>query len=320
MKFRTELKLEKSTLDIDYSSTILCLGSCFAENIGGLLKDHKLDTLINPLGIAYNPHSISKHLVLLDTDIETSELKQIESRYVHLDFHGKFNHSDASEMCSTLAVAKNKVMDYLRKTNYVFISLGTASVFHMAEHGIVNNCHKLPNNQFTRKMLSYDEVISLLLKIKEQIQFYSPDAQIIYTLSPIRHIRDGLIRDRRSKSILHAAILDVTEDQAISYFPSYELLIDDLRDYRFYGDDLIHPSKEAIRYIWEFFQKHYMNSSTMEQVKTVTRINTAVRHRPFNEASAAHQQFLKTTLKNIESLPDLNFQKEKDIILSQMIA
>lgn len=320
MKFRTELKLEKSTVDIDYRSRILCLGSCFAENIGGILLDHKFDTSINPLGIAYNPYSISKHLSLLDETIDISELSLVDGRYVHLDFHGRFNQEDASAMVSDLAIAKNKVVDFLKKTDYVFISLGTAAVFHMADHGIVNNCHKIPNNQFTRKILSYDEIKNLLLKIKDQIRSYKPDAQIIYTLSPIRHIRDGLIQDRRSKSLLHAAIHEVTDDAAISYFPSYELLIDDLRDYRFYGDDLIHPSTEAIRYIWESFQNHYMTGSTTAQIKTVQRINAAVRHRPFNEASAAHQQFLKTTLKNIESLPDLDFQKEKDIILRQMIA
>lgn len=320
MNFRTELKLEKSVLNISYASTILCLGSCFAENIGGLLYDHKLETLVNPIGIAYNPYSIHKHLSLLDMDINVKDLILTDGRYVHLDFHGRFNHGDKEKILSDLAIAKKKLSSYLCKTDYVFISLGTAFVFYKEDHGIVNNCHKLPNNQFTRKILSYEEIKNLLLTIKDQISSYNPSAHVIYTLSPIRHIRDGLIQDRRSKSILHAAIQEVCENESISYFPSYELLVDDLRDYRFYGDDLIHPSKEAIHYIWQTFQQHYMSSSTLDILKVVNKIKSAVQHRPFNPDSTAHQQFLKATLKNIESLSDLDFQKEKDIILSQMIA
>ena len=320
MKFRTELKLEKSAFQIDYNATILCLGSCFAENIGGILMDHKFDTSINPLGIAYNPYSISKHLSLLEADLKTSELKLVDGRYAHLDFHGKFNQEDASEMVSDLAIAKNKLVQFLKKTDYVFISLGTAYVFKEENHGIVNNCHKLPNQQFTRTILSFEDIKKILLQIKTQIQSYSPDVHVIYTLSPIRHIRDGLIQDRRSKSVLHAAIQEVTEDEAISYFPSYELLIDDLRDYRFYADDMIHPSTEAIEYIWQVFRQNYMASSTLDQIKMISKIKAALNHRPFNPSGEAHQLFLKSTLKDIASLSNLDFEKEKEIIQSQIIA
>ena len=319
MKWRTEITSEYQPKSIDYQSHILLMGSCFAENIGELMENLKFEVQINPLGICYNPYSILQHLKTLSKHIDPASVKKEGDRYYHFDFHGRFSSTDKEEVLEQLAVAKKELTDFLQKTTTVIISLGTAYVFEEKEHGIVNNCHKIPQKKFQRRILSYSEVEAILKEIHAELKIHNPSVQLIYTVSPVKHIRDGLVNNRRSKSILHAAIHEaISHDENMHYFPSYEMVVDVLRDYRLYAADLIHPSSEAIKYIWTHFKNSHLSDSCITEMQKVEKILRAVNHRPIDASSADHLAFLKATLKEIEGLPTFDFERERGVILSQM--
>lgn len=319
MKFRTEIGEISSKCSIDYTSKIGLLGSCFTENIGGLLKDRKFHTLSNPLGISYNPYSILKHLEYLEKKLDQNSIGFNDGLYHHFDFHGKFNHPDKSIFIENLAIAKDQLQDFFSQCDVVIISLGTAYVFEKSSHGVVNNCHKLPSHNFERKLLPYARVVEILSEIKKAVYKIRSEAHVIFTVSPVKHIRDGLIQNRRSKSILHAAIHEVIDDEKSSYFPSYEILVDDLRDYRFYKEDLIHPSEEAVSYIWQLFKKTYLSSSAISQEVKIEKIMRSVEHRPINPEGKEHQKFLNNLLLEMDQFSQIDFTAEKEIIHSQII-
>jgi len=304
MKFRTSLALESSDLQIDYNSKLVLLGSCFSENIGQALYDRKFTTLINPLGISYNPMSILKNVNIIakNRQILESDLQEKNDRFFHYDFHGSNNTLNPTAYADQINKNINKTHAYLKLADVLFISLGTANVFTHNTHGIVNNCHKMPNNLFTRRLLSIVEITDALTKIKSLVQSINPKIKLVFTVSPIRHIRDGLIVDRRSKSLLIASLSQVINDKDVFYFPSYELLIDDLRDYRFYKEDLIHPSDQAIRYIWEYFSAVYFSDKTKELIGKVDKINSMLSHKIMNTSSEASQKFIEKIKIEIENI------------------
>lgn len=325
--FRTVLPIEKISFDINYQTPILCIGSCFTENIGGLLVVNKFPTLLNPFGILYNPISIKNSLeILLSKKTYTSaNLFLYQDLWRSFDHHGAFAMPNQQQALLTinhqLAIAKT----FLQQTKRLILTFGTANVFiHKSTKKVVANCHKLPNTHFEKRRLSVDEVTTALLPIFQQLKTQNSALEIILTVSPVRHISDGLLENRRSKATLLLALEKIRQTLSFThYFPAYELVLDDLRDYRFFGKDLVHPNEMAIDYIWEYFQQTYFSNETMTISKQIKKMIQASQHLPLHPATSYHQQFIRKQLEKIEAFskhhPHINLKSELDHFQAQLV-
>jgi GSCFA family len=284
MKFRTELPLSKADFDINYQTPTLGIGSCFVENIGKKMTTRRLPFYQNPFGIVYNPVSMAAQL-----DILMGEKRFVESDLVELNglFHSWLHHGFYSEnsVAATLEkinAAIEEARTFLGTTKYLFLTFGSATVFQLKSSGeIVVNCHKVPAAYFDRRRLSTREIVNAFMPILEKLAAQLPDLQIIMTVSPIRHLRDGLIENNLSKATLLLAADELVQKfPNVSYFPAYELVMDDLRDYRFFNRDMMHPTEQAIDYVWKFFSDTYFLEETKKAVQKIEKINAMQAHRP----------------------------------------
>lgn len=325
--FRTPIQLGKSKFTIDHQTAVMCLGSCFAEHIAKKMDIVKFQTLLNPFGISYNPLSIAQSIDFLLTTkhFAKSDLVYHNGLYHSFDHHGKFSKTSAEESLSLINQSIKEGFNFIHNANYLIITFGTAFVFEQFRTGkIVANCHKFPNNDFKRYRLSIHEIVSKWEIILEQLIAISPDIKVIFSVSPVRHIRDGLVENQKSKATLLLAIDALTQQfPFVSYFPSYEIVLDDLRDYRFYEEDLIHPNSQTIDYIWHHFQQHFCSPSTIELSKKIRKIEIATQHKAFHPQSQQHQNFLLKQLEQVilleKQFPFLDFIKEKNIFRNALI-
>ena len=321
--FRTELKPSRSSFEIHHQSNILCVGSCFAENIGTRLSTLKFSTIINPFGIVYNPVSIGKGMIfLLDGHtVSEKDIFQYRELWHSKLHHERFSKYNASEAIDGINRSSHQATLFIDHIDYIFITLGTAHVYVEKETGeVVANCHKLPSSHFERKLLDIAEVEAHLQAALNRLKMLRPNVRAILTVSPVRHIRDGIIENQCSKSILRVAVANVCAALDFAeYFPAYEIMLDDLRDYRFYEPDMIHPNQVAIDYIWDFFSHTYFSSETKQIIEETQKIQRAAQHRSFHPKTQAHQTFVANTLLKIEdmerSVPFLNFGKEREVLL-----
>ncbi len=322
INWSTPIKTKNFAKKLHLSDTFLNIGSCFADNIGNLLSNHKIISKTNPLKIAYNPVSIGNLLnyligvkkVNLDQIIESNNL------FFHDDFHSSFCEHSKEKLFSIL----NREIDLHKKTiveaNNIIISFGTAWVYKRVDTGaIVNNCHKRPSPLFNKTLLSIDDIVNYLQPFFDKL----PEKHFILTVSPIRHLKDGFEENNLSKSILRVAIDQLQKrNENISYFPSYEILMDELRDYRFYEEDLIHPNKQAILHIFSKFIESAFDEKEISFFTEIQKIRKDLNHRPFNVNHPNHQKFIQSTLlkldRFIEQYPSLNFDSEKDTLLRQL--
>jgi hypothetical protein len=298
MEFRTVLKPEKSPFEIGYDTPILAIGSCFAENIGERLRALRLPTLLNPTGIVFNPISVSESLKILLGNYTFSE-KDIffDGNLWHsFKLHGRFSSPEKTQL---LRGGQNAILqghEFLKTAKCLIVTLGTAWVFEEKKtRQIVANCHKIAATQFERKRLSVDMCASCLINIFERILQFNPTLNIVVSVSPVRHLKDGFVENQRSKSTLILA-LDILNQHFkhlgnFFYFPAYELLLDDLRDYRFFAQDMVHPSEQAIQYTFDFFKKTFFTERTILLAKQVEQINAALTHRPLHPDTLAYEQF-----------------------------
>lgn len=311
MKLRTEISVEKANKEIDHQSNILFVGSCFSENIGSKLSDCKFNTLINPLGISYNPISVS-NLLEKYSIFREEEFIENDGLFFNYQLHSKFNSIHKEEAITIANNALKQQKDFLKESSVIFISYGSALVHEIVKtREIANNCHKQSKSNFRKRLLSLSEING---SIKNTIDYLNriskKEIQIVFTVSPIRHTKEGIHENQLSKSILQLAIYEICEEfKNCSYFPSYEIMLDDLRDYRFYESDLIHPNKVAIEYIWEKFSATYFSEKTKSLNSKIQGFNSSIAHRPFNLESAQHQQFLR---KLIQQLADFQNQEKID--------
>jgi len=295
MQFRTEILLKKANRQIAYPNNVMLFGSCFAENIGNLLKINKFNVDINPFGVLYNPLSIENSLRILLEKREFSEKDLFLYNGVWNSFshHGSFSNISLND---TLQSINNKVItssEKLSNIDFLLITFGTAYVYEK-DGNIVANCHKLPEKEFQRRRLEVSEIVDCYAKLIADIQKANPNFRIIFSVSPIRHWKDGAHENQISKSILLLAIDELqSKFENIDYFPAYEIVLDELRDYRFYEEDMLHPNLLAINYIWEKFSEVYFSAETQNIQKEIAQIIKAEAHRPFNPQTAEHQSFLK---------------------------
>lgn len=319
MKLRTEIKIHKQEREISHQDSILLMGSCFSDHIGNKLKENKFDAVVNPLGIAYNPISLHQHLSLdyfqLNRNFEDIQLT--DELYYHYDFHSKFNSFTKEDFKVKVEQAYQSQLEQLNKKPIVFLTYGTAWVHELkSNQQITNNCHKQPSALFNKRILSTREIVNSFdaMKIKLESE-YGQSFNFIFTISPVRHLKDGFIENQLSKSTLNLAIHQIcSKNEGCSYFPSFEIMIDDLRDYRFYNEDLLHPNDTAIKYIWKQFSNAYFSEKTNKYVQQIEKFNQSLHHRPFNIDSEANQKFLKKLKNDIEQ-----FSSESNIDLKEEV-
>ncbi|NOG98436.1 MAG: GSCFA domain-containing protein [Ignavibacteriae bacterium] len=326
MKFRTEINPPKSNLQIEHKDSVITFGSCFAENISEYFQFYRFDVKKNPFGVLYNPVSILNAINSLEEPKVFSE----EDLVFHQDeWHSFYHHSDFSnhvkdECLNSINERVVSAAEYIRKAKVIIITFGTAFVFKHLEKGfIVSNCHKIPKDQFSRFRLSVDEAVENIESIVDAISRINNEAKIVFTVSPVRHWRDGAVENQLSKATLLLAVNNVVNTKSnCFYFPSYEIVMDDLRDYRYYESDLLHPNKLATDYIWGKFSATHFTEKCLSAMNEIKVIAEARLHRPRNIESNAHQKFLKKQLKIIDQLElkygHLNLEGDKKYFRGQL--
>jgi hypothetical protein len=283
MIFRTELKIPESDYKINHQSKLMAIGSCFVENIGNRLKEFKFNIYVNPFGIIFNPYSIAKILsntINDELNFNTQFIERNNSFYSY-DFHSKFNASSANELLDKIKSTNKKTSQSLINTNVLMLTFGTAWIYkHISSNQIVANCHKIPQKEFNKSLLDLDELKILYQKIFAVLLSQNYNLKIVLTVSPVRHLKDGFIENNQSKSILLllCKFLADTFPKHVVYFPSYELVMDDLRDYRFYNSDMIHPTQQAVEYIFEKFSHTYFEEITLKSLTKINQLNQLKAH------------------------------------------
>jgi lysophospholipase L1-like esterase len=297
MKLQTQIPLKKETRKpIDYNSKLLMLGSCFSENIGSKLNHFKFQATQNPLGILFHPKAIENLITnALNKKIYLSKDLIFQNEVWHsFDAHSSVSSANEKVILNTLNAAISDTNKKLKEASHIIITLGTSWVYRFIEtKTIVANCHKIPQKKFTKELLNVTEITESLEAIIILLKSVNKEIHITFTVSPVRHLKDGFIENTQSKAHLIAAIHTILNERNVSYFPSYEIMMDELRDYRFYAEDMIHPNKTAVNYIWEKFVDTCFSEETKPTMKDVDVIQKGVLHRPFHENSKQHQQFLK---------------------------
>ena len=310
MEFRTKVPIEPQEPKIGYDSDILLLGSCFVENMGKKLDNYKFRTLLNPFGILFHPAAIKSILERIQSrrDFSEEDIFFHKERWHSFDVHSALSRPDKNKTLQQLNFAFEKTSEFLKKASHVIITPGTAWGYRYRESDkIVANCHKVPQKKFKKELT---DVKSDLAECSSIIAEINPQAKLIFTVSPVRHLRDGFVENQHSKSRLISAIQEILDAQADipplgdrgAYFPSYELMMDELRDYRFYAEDMVHPNKTAIHYIWQRFAETWISSETISVMERVEIIQKGLAHRPFNASSKAHQKFLQSLEEQIQEM------------------
>jgi len=297
MKLTTPIKLSRQNPPINYSSKVLLLGSCFAQNMGEKLEYYKFQQCTNPFGILFHPVAIEKLIArAVNQNWFTTKDVFLQNEQWHCFLaHSKLSNTSEEDLISALNSALEKLRFSLLEASHVVFTFGTAWVYkHLEKDTIVANCHKVPQKEFVKQLLSPDDVSDVLLGIETKLRTINPTCSIINTVSPVRHIKDGLIENSRSKAHLIAGVQEiVSPDKFNYYFPSYEIMMDELRDYRYYKEDLIHPNQTAIAIIWNAFTGSWICPETAALQKKIATIQSGILHTPFNENSKAHIHFKK---------------------------
>nr|WP_315158987.1 GSCFA domain-containing protein [uncultured Flavobacterium sp.] len=307
MNFTTKIPITQNANPIDYNSKIVSLGSCFAENMGDKLLYYKFQTQVNPFGIIFNPFSIEKLIerVVLQRFFTKDDIFFFNERWHCYEVHSELSDADAEVMLSKLNRILLDTQKQLQQATHIIITYGTSWVYrHIETNVIVANCHKVPQKQFSKELLSIDSIQKSIQTTVSLIETMNPKCNFIFTVSPVRHLKDGFVENQVSKAHLIAAIYATTntKQQTLNYFPSYEIMMDELRDYRFYADDMMHPSPMAIDYIWERFAATQIDTNAIATMELIETIQKGLAHRPFNPNSESHQKFEANLKEKIATL------------------
>ena len=292
MRFRTELKPQALGTNIQHQDELLSLGSCFASNISQHLLRLRYRMCENPFGIVYNPLSIAAglHLLCTETDVLASDLVQHEGLWHDMRFHGSFSQPEAEQALQGMNQSLAEARASLRRSQFLIITLGTAYVYQYKKTGqVVANCHRLPDSDFERQRLSPKAVFDALSQAILQVRAINPSIKVLYTLSPVRHLRDGFHENQLSKAALLLGIEQLCRLPQSYYFPAYELVLDDLRDYRFYKSDMLHPSEQAVEYVWSHFEQACLDASQQPLRDKIDKYQRMAEHRPLHPNRAAHE-------------------------------
>jgi hypothetical protein len=323
MKFFTEITIPESIHKIGYSTKLVMMGSCFAENIGGKLQCFKFNVDLNPFGILYNPASIVSSLQrLIDRQLMVSgDLFLDEGAWQSFSHHSRFASIDRDEALENMNSRIVAGHQNLAQARFLFVTFGSSWVYELVETGqIVSNCHKVEANRFRRFRLGVPQIVSLFVPLLKKLREFNPGLQVVFTVSPIRHWKDGTVENQLSKATLIVAIHEIIQQAGGSYFPSYEIVMDELRDYRFYSEDMIHLSDIAVNHIWGKFSETYLSEEAQKILKEVRKITEAASHKPFNSGSAEFKKFAGTCYNKASDLmlkyPGVDLSVEKEYFKS----
>jgi GSCFA family len=317
IKFRTEVEIPQFTTKIGYRNQSLLIGSCFAENMGIYLEQRCFPVMVNPFGILYNPLSIANSLDLLMVrkSFTKQELFFSNGRYHSFYHHSRFSSSDPETILDQINRQAADASDRLKNGSHLFITFGTSWVFeHKLSGKVVSNCHKLPSETFIHKRLTINQITAIWIPLIKQLKEFNPELHIVFTVSPIRHLKDGAHENQLSKSILLLAIEEMVSHfntNSVCYFPSYEIMMDELRDYRFYGTDMTHPSDLASDFIREKFIATFLDGESQQIISEVDKLLPAIHHKPFNPLEEGYISFVEKQISKLELLqnkyPFVNF-------------
>ena len=323
MELRTVFNIDPSDKKITYDDPVMFIGSCFSTSIGRQFETGHLPVLINPSGTVYNPVSVSNTLdtIYKRKVYKKNDLHNNDGLWLSFNHYTDFSSGDPVKVIEKINNGSKEALKFLETARFLFITFGTARVYRWKQSGkIVSNCHKIPSAEFTHELLSVNDVVTLWNDQLERLQLLHPELKIIFTISPVRHWKDGAHGNQVSKSVLFLAVEELLKHPSSPhYFPAYELVMDDLRDYRFYDNDMLHPSSSAVEYIWNAFTKCYFDNSIMEIWKEVTKITKAVSHQIQRDSGEGVRKFAEKILARIDSItkriPTLNLNNEKKYFL-----
>jgi len=314
MQFRTLVPIEKYDFPIDYQSEILFLGSCFAENMAEKFEYFKFQNTVNPFGIIFNAVSLEK---LIRRSVQKNYFTEKDIFFHNeawhcFEVHSELSNSNKEVFIQTLNSLIDSTNQQIAKSTHFIITLGTSWVYRNIESTeIVANCHKVPQKQFTKELLSVQQNEESLQNIMALVESTNPNCKLIFTVSPVRHIKDGFFENNVSKAHILAAVSSIIHHPSTNYFPSYEIMMDELRDYRFYAEDMLHPNQTAIDYIWIKFFENYVKKEEFATMQQVCDIQKALHHKPFNPSAENHLKFLEKVRNKIDQiqqkLPHINF-------------
>jgi hypothetical protein len=324
MNFHLEFSPKQFTNKINHRNSLVLIGSCFTENIGDKLVAYKFNVLQNPNGILFNPVSVAEAIgnYISNKKITEEDLFYLNEGYHSWQHHSRFSSPVKAEAVSKINASTAAANIYLKTADVLMITLGSAWVYELTDDAmnagtgaVAANNHKAPAAWFNRRLLSAKELDNVLGSMISKLAAFNPSLRIIFTISPVRHLREGFIENNCSKAALISAVHKlVDENSQLAYFPAYELVIDDLRDYRFYAEDMVHPNYAATNYVWEKFVSACIDEPSQQLMKTINELNAAKSHKPFNPVSTAHKNFLQKNLEKVNLLqqqhPYLDLQME----------
>lgn len=322
--FRTILNVDRSAELISIKDQLFTIGSCFADTIGEQLIQNKFNVLKNPFGTTYNPlsihnqlsYAIHNHLPAQHTFLQNQDV------YLNYNFHSSLSALSHTALEKILANSIGKAHYFLKDAKWIMITYGTAWIYTRKDTGeVVANCHKVPANQFEKELCTQKRMLDSFEELYTKLKAFNPNLKIILTVSPVRHLKDTLELNSVSKSVLRLACHTITQQHAdVYYFPAYEILLDDLRDYRFYKPDMIHPSVEAEEYIWNKFCQMYFDDNTLAFLEKWKKIRLGLQHKPFHVTSSAHQTFLLGLLSQLNEVKDIvSVSEEMELVKSQLL-
>ena len=323
MDFRTRIVFPESDISINHSSSVMLFGSCFSEHIGLNLVRHKFKVDVNPFGILYNPFSISCAIrrLLSAESFSEADLVFNNELYHSLMHHGHFSATDKEACLHNISSRFDQAVPFIQQTDLFLITFGSAYAYQWRENGeIAGNCHKFPADRFRRLRLSVEEIVEEWGEVITLLTTINPGTRLLFTVSPVRHWKDGAHENQISKSILHLAIdaLQNRFSERVSYFPAYEVMMDELRDYRFYNEDMLHPSSLAVDYIWNLFSESYFSDETRRVNDEWAQIRRALDHRPLHPETEAYRLFLEGTAQKLEAFvvrhPEISCEEERHLL------
>lgn len=318
MNFHLQFPIQPFSSNINYKQSSLFLGSCFAESIGGLMQQYKFNATINPHGVLYNPVSIALALrrYIHNEVMQEGELFFSNECWNSWEHHSRFSNRDKQSCLTEINKSIVDAHNTVKQAEWLFITLGSAFVYKLNESNKwVSNCHKVPQKEFTKQLLTVEQITSDYENLLHELKQHNENLKIVFTVSPVRYIRDGVVENNLSKARLIGAVHElVRQFDNIFYFPAYELVIDDLRDYRFFKTDLVHPSEQAIEYVFEKFRDVAFDDETKLLFQKIKEIITASQHRSSDKNAMEYKKFKSVNLSKCEELlqrfPFLNFNEE----------
>jgi hypothetical protein len=327
MDFQIPIQIPTIPKGVSYKDKIILTGSCFTEHIGDKLEELKFDILQNPNGILFDPHSVATSLVsyIQNKQYKESDLTQFNELWQSWQHHSRFSHINKEECLRIINESQTMAHHFLKNANWLIITLGSSFSYRLTENNNpVANCHRAPAQWFRKHLMTIEETNTELDNCLHQLFQFNPNLRIIFTISPVRHIRDGVIENNRSKARLIEVVHHfVNKFDKLFYFPAYELVIDVLRDYRFYDIDLVHPNFPATRFVMEKFMEHCVDPVSQQISEEVQQIVTARKHKPFQPSTEAHKKFLGTQLLKTSELqqkyPFLALQEELDYFADKLL-